>query len=122
MVYLLGVLRHSTRFYPLSLFFPAGQRSDSQALEDMAHYDFLVQLRKASSHHPASQHYHQHHQPPNGSATAPAMYHPGSLNLHDDPLPIWSTGTQCSPEGQGTIGYSLPALTQTHCMSLSTAC
>ncbi|XP_029525830.1 zinc finger E-box-binding homeobox 1-like [Oncorhynchus nerka] len=87
-----------------------GHRSDSQALEDMAHYDFLVQLRKASSHHPASHHYHQHHQPPNGSATAPAMYHPGSLNLHDDPLPIWSPGTQRSPEGQDGIPLSPDAI------------
>ncbi|XP_041749019.1 zinc finger E-box-binding homeobox 2-like [Coregonus clupeaformis] len=87
-----------------------GQRSDSQALEDMAHYDFLVQLRKASSHQPASHHYHQPHQAPNGSATAPAMYHPGSLNLHDDPLPIWSPGAQHSPERPDGVPLSPDAM------------
>eukprot|EP00063_Salmo_salar_P014622 XP_013989457.1 PREDICTED: zinc finger E-box-binding homeobox 2-like isoform X2 [Salmo salar] len=87
------------------------QRSDSRALEDMAHYDFLVQLRKASSHQPASHHYqHHNHLPPNGRSPAPAMYHTGSLCLHDDLPPVWSLGAQCSPERPDGVPLSPDAL------------
>ncbi|XP_060899224.1 zinc finger E-box-binding homeobox 2-like isoform X1 [Labrus mixtus] len=65
--------------------------SDSQnALEDLAHYEFLAQLRKASTS--ASILDHLNH---NGTA---AEYHPGSR--HDElPPAIWSPGAQHrSPE------------------------
>ncbi|KAL0978898.1 hypothetical protein UPYG_G00177340 [Umbra pygmaea] len=74
-----------------------GQGSDNQALEDMAHYDFLVQLRKASSHHPLSHYYPRHHPLPDSSRTPPATYLPTSLNLHDDNPSIWSPAAQRSP-------------------------
>ncbi|XP_035488190.2 zinc finger E-box-binding homeobox 2-like [Scophthalmus maximus] len=66
--------------------------SDSQnALEDLAHYEFLAQLKKASTS--ASLLDRLSH---NGAAAA---YHQGSR--HDDlPPAIWSPGAQhCSPEG-----------------------
>ncbi|XP_067442959.1 zinc finger E-box-binding homeobox 2-like isoform X1 [Thunnus thynnus] len=66
--------------------------SDSQnAFEDLAHYEFLAQLRKASTS--ASLLDHLTH---NGTA---AVYHPGSR--HDElPPAIWSPGAQHrSPEG-----------------------
>ncbi|XP_074529711.1 zinc finger E-box-binding homeobox 2 [Halichoeres trimaculatus] len=68
------------------------KNSDSQnALEDLAHYEFLAQLRKASNS--ASLLDHLNH---NGTA---AVYHPGSR--HDElPPAIWSPGAQhSSPEG-----------------------
>ncbi|XP_058488545.1 zinc finger E-box-binding homeobox 2-like [Solea solea] len=68
------------------------KNSDSQnALEDLAHYEFLAQLKKASTS--ASLLDHLNH---NGTA---AVYHQGSK--HDDlPPAIWSPGAQhCSPEG-----------------------
>nr|XP_040058566.1 zinc finger E-box-binding homeobox 2-like isoform X1 [Gasterosteus aculeatus aculeatus] len=67
--------------------------SDSQnALEDLAHYEFLAQLRKASTS--ASLLDHLNH---NGT---PAVYHPGSR--HEElPPAIWSPSAQAehSPEG-----------------------
>ncbi|XP_051804770.1 zinc finger E-box-binding homeobox 2-like [Acanthochromis polyacanthus] len=68
------------------------KNSGSQnALEDLAHYEFLAQLRKASTS--ASLLDHLNH---NGTA---AVYHPSSR--HDElPPAIWSPGAQhCSPEG-----------------------
>ncbi|CAJ1050399.1 zinc finger E-box-binding homeobox 2-like [Xyrichtys novacula] len=69
------------------------KNSDSQnALEDLAHYEFLAHLRKASSS--ASLLDHLNH---NGTA---AVYHPGSR--HDElPPAIWSPGAHHhhSPEG-----------------------
>lgn len=73
---------------------PPGKNSDSQnALEDLAHYEFLAQLRKASTS--ASLLDHLSH---NG---ATAMYHPGSR--HDElPPAIWSPGAQHrSPDAAG---------------------
>jgi len=72
----------------------AGKNSDSQnGLEDLAHYRFLAQLRKASTS--ASLLDHLNH---NGTA---AVYHPGSS--HEElPPAIWSPGAQHrSPEGAG---------------------
>lgn len=71
-----------------------GKNSDSQnAFEDLAHYEFLAQLRKASTS--ASLLDHLNH---NGTA---AVYHPGGR--HDElPPAIWSPGAQHrSPEGAG---------------------
>ncbi|XP_056292807.1 zinc finger E-box-binding homeobox 2-like [Pseudoliparis swirei] len=68
------------------------KNSDSQnGLEDLAHYRFLAQLRKASTS--ASLLDHLNH---NGTA---AVYHPGSS--HEElPPAIWSPGAQHrSPEG-----------------------
>ncbi|XP_019952442.2 zinc finger E-box-binding homeobox 2-like isoform X1 [Paralichthys olivaceus] len=68
------------------------KNSDPQnALEDLAHYEFLAQLKRASTS--ASLLDHLSH---NGTAAA---YHQG--NRHDDlPPAIWSPGAQhCSPEG-----------------------
>lgn len=80
------------RYWSFSLVL--GKNSDSQnALEDLAHYEFLAQLRKASNS--ASLLDHLNH---NGTA---AVYHPGSR--HDElPPAIWSPGAQhSSPEGAG---------------------
>lgn len=86
---------------PLSWYFSSsvsfspcpGKSSDSQnALEDLAHYEFLAHLRKASTSVS-----HLNH---NGAA---AVYHPGSR--HDElPPAIWSPGAQHrSPEGAGRL-------------------
>ncbi|XP_021425782.2 zinc finger E-box-binding homeobox 2, partial [Oncorhynchus mykiss] len=91
-----------------SLMTYTGQRSDSRALED--HYDFLVQLRKASSHQPASHHYqHHNHLPPDGRSPAQAMYHTGSLRLRDDLPPVWSVGARSSPERPDSVPLNLQA-------------
>ncbi|XP_032370369.1 zinc finger E-box-binding homeobox 2 isoform X2 [Etheostoma spectabile] len=71
------------------------KNSDSpNAFEDLAHYEFLAQLRKASTS--TSVFDHRNH---NGTA---AVYHLGSR--HDElPPAIWSPGAQhCSPEGADT--------------------
>ncbi|KAL7407009.1 hypothetical protein ABVT39_001508 [Epinephelus coioides] len=62
------------------------KNSDSQnALEDLAHYEFLAQLRKASTSTSLLDHLNH-----NGTA---AMYHPSSR--HDElPPAIWSPGAQ----------------------------
>ncbi|XP_074498739.1 zinc finger E-box-binding homeobox 2 isoform X1 [Sebastes fasciatus] len=68
------------------------KRSDSQnSLEDLAHYEFLAQLRKASTSSSLLDHLSH-----NGTA---AVYHPGGR--HDElPPAIWSPGAQHrSPEG-----------------------
>ncbi|KAM4613735.1 zinc finger E-box-binding homeobox 2 [Polymixia lowei] len=80
-----------------------GKNSDSQnALEDLAHYEFLAQLRKASN--PASLLDHLTH---NGTT---AMYHPGSRH-NDLPPAIWSPGAQHrSPEGSDTLPMSPESL------------
>lgn len=75
---------------------PQGKNSDSQsALEDLAHYEFLAQLKKASTS--ASLLDHLNH---NGTVAA---YHQGSR--HDDlPPAIWSPGAQHrSPDGAGRL-------------------
>lgn len=72
------------------------KNSDSQnAFEDLAHYEFLAHLRKASTS--ASLLDHLNH---NGKA---AVYHPSSG--HDElPPAIWSPGAQHrSPDGAGTL-------------------
>ncbi|KAG8007647.1 hypothetical protein GBF38_013285, partial [Nibea albiflora] len=73
---------------------PAGKNSDSQnALEDLAHYEFLAHLRKTSTSVSLLDHLNH-----NGTS---AVYHPGSR--HDElPPAIWSPGAQHrSPEGAG---------------------
>lgn len=75
---------------------PLGKTLDSQnAFEDLAHYELLAQLRKASTS--ASLLDHLTH---NGTAT---VYHPGSR--HDElPPAIWSPGAQHrSPERAGRL-------------------
>uniref|UniRef100_UPI0037E837B1 zinc finger E-box-binding homeobox 2-like n=1 Tax=Semicossyphus pulcher TaxID=241346 RepID=UPI0037E837B1 len=84
------------------------KNSDSQnALEDLAHFEFLAQLRKASTS--ASLLDHLNH---NGTAAA---YHPGSR--HDElPPAIWSPGAQHhSPEG-ADVGRSQQACPFCHRM------
>lgn len=74
----------------------SGKNSDSQNnLEDLAHYEFLAQLRKASTS--ASLLDQLTH---NGTA---AVHHPGSR--HEElPPAIWSPGAQHrSPEGAGRL-------------------
>ncbi|XP_010899255.2 zinc finger E-box-binding homeobox 2-like isoform X1 [Esox lucius] len=90
------------------------QRSDSQALEDMAHCEFLVQLRKESSNHRPSQYYPQHQQLTNSSPTPQTMYLPASLNLHNDPPSIWSPAAQRSPLGQDHVSQSPDAMRNLH--------
>ncbi|XP_078139870.1 zinc finger E-box-binding homeobox 2 [Centroberyx gerrardi] len=80
---------------------------DSQnALEDLAHYEFLAQLRKASNS--ASLLDHLTH---NGTT---AMYHPGSR--HDElPPAIWSPGAQHrSPDGAGRSQQACPFCHRTY--------
>lgn len=90
----LSLFLYSGISVPLYLFFPCpGKSSDSQnTLEDLARYEFLAHLRKASTSGS-----HLNH---NGAA---AVYHPGSR--HDElPPAIWSPGAQhCSPEGAGRL-------------------
>lgn len=68
------------------------KNSDSQnAFEDLAHYEFVAQLRKASTSTGVSDHLNH-----NGASAA---YHPSSMR-DDLPPAIWSPGAQhCSPEG-----------------------
>lgn len=84
---------------PLHLFLcSSGKNSDSQnALNDLAQYEFLAQLRKASTS--ASLLDHMNH---NGMA---AVYYQGSR--HDElPPAIWSPGAQSnSPEGAGRLTW-----------------
>ncbi|XP_039652381.1 zinc finger E-box-binding homeobox 2-like [Perca fluviatilis] len=71
------------------------KNSDSpNAFEDLAHYEFLAQLRKASTSTSVLDQLNR-----NGTA---AVYHLGSR--HDElPPAIWSPGAQhCSPEGADT--------------------
>lgn len=72
-----------------------GKSSDSQnALEDLAHYEFLAHLRKA-----ATSVSHLDHLNHNDTAG----YHPGST-ADDLPPAIWSPGAQHhSPEGTGQL-------------------
>lgn len=72
-----------------------GKSSDSQnALEDLAHYEFLAHLRKA-----ATSVSHLDHLNHNGTAG----YHPGGT-ADDLPPAIWSPGAQHhSPEGTGQV-------------------
>ncbi|KAJ7998858.1 hypothetical protein DPEC_G00209330 [Dallia pectoralis] len=87
--------------------FSYSQRSDNQALEmDMAHCEFLVELRKASSHLRPSHYGPQHQHPPNGSSTPPDMYLPAGLNHHNDPPSIWSPAAQCSPVEPDRVSQS----------------
>ncbi|XP_054473240.1 zinc finger E-box-binding homeobox 2-like [Anoplopoma fimbria] len=69
------------------------KNADSQnSLEDLAHYEFLAQLRKASTSASLLDHL-------NHNGTAAVVYHPGSR--HEElPPAIWSPGAQHrSPEG-----------------------
>lgn len=88
-----------SHYYRYDVMFPPslcpGKSSDSQnALEDLAHYEFLAHLRKA-----ATSVSHLDHLNHNGTAG----YHPGST-ADDLPPAIWSPGAQHhSPEGTGQV-------------------
>ncbi len=87
-----NVRTNLSSFVSFSLF--PGKNSQN-ALEDLAHYEFLAQLRKHSTS--ASLLDRLNH---NGTA---AVYHPGGR--HDElPPAIWSPGAQHrSPEGAGRL-------------------
>lgn len=79
------------------------KNSDSQnAFEDLAHYEFLAHLRKASTSESLLDHLNH-----NGKA---AVYHPSSG--HDElPPAIWSPGAQHrSPDGAGTLTRGTTAM------------
>ncbi|KAJ8259377.1 hypothetical protein COCON_G00183890 [Conger conger] len=67
-----------------------GQGSDPRAPEDLAHYEFLMQLRQASNPGP------QRHAN-NGTM---GVYHPDLPTREDTPLPCWSPEKQGSSDGQ----------------------
>ncbi|XP_046870198.1 zinc finger E-box-binding homeobox 2-like, partial [Hypomesus transpacificus] len=67
---------------------------DSQSSDNVAHYDFLVQLRTASS--PARLLGPRLH---TGSSTPTSMLHPGGRHRHREQVHLWSARAQHSPEG-----------------------
>lgn len=93
------ILAQYSHYYIYDVMFPPslcpGKSSDSQnALEDLAHYEFLAHLRKA-----ATSVSHLDHLNHNGTAG----YHPEST-ADDLPPAIWSPGAQHhSPEGTGQV-------------------
>lgn len=98
-------LKHSCRDWKFSLSLCLsiccpGKNSDSHsAFEDLAHYEFLAQLKKASTSAALLDHLGH-----NGTA---AVYHQDSR--HEDlPPAIWSPGAQhSSPDGAGGLMFKV---------------